>query len=336
MQNKIIKKVIKKDKIKNWINELMKNYKVIAPVKEGDEDVFFRIIKSADDVCMDFQNTVLSPKEFFFPKSEKIFEFEGDEISDSGSKIGRKRILFGVRPCDVHGLTILDNVYKGEFNDPYYLQRRENTTIISLACSEPDENCFCKSLGTGPVLCDADLIITDLGDKYFIEAKTEDMNLVNFDIIKEAAPGDVELKDMKQKESEDKITRAIELNKNLDDLHLESESRKCLGCGCCTYICPTCTCFDVSDESMISKQKGKRFRCWDSCMFPSFALLAGGENTRKEKSDRFKQRFYHKFKYYPEKYGKVMCVGCGRCTRKCPVNTDVVKIINYNKLDCNY
>ena len=326
-----IKKIIKKEDIIQWVTELMKNYEVIAPVKENEkgEDIFFKIIKSADDVCMD-SNPILSPKEFFFPRSEKMFEFEGDEISDSGGKDGQKRILFGVRPCDVHGLTILDNVYKGEFNDPYYLQRRKNTAIISLACSEPDEYCFCKSLGTGPFLCDADIILTDLGDdRYFVDSKTND--LVNFDIFTEAAPEDIKLRDKKQKESEDKIKKTIELNKNLDDLHLEAESRKCLGCGCCTYICPTCTCFDVSDESMISKQKGKRLKCWDSCMFPSFALLAGGENTREEKSDRFKQRFYHKFKYYPEKYGKVMCVGCGRCIKKCPVNTDVVNIINYNK-----
>ena len=333
MDEKTVKiiKIIEKKSINQWINELMKDYEVIAPVKESDEEVFFRIIKSSDDACMDFSNTVLSPKEFFFPQSEKIFEFDGEEILDIGMDIDKdkndqKRILFGVRPCDVHSLTILDNVYMGEFNDPYYSGRRENTIIISAACSDPDEHCFCKSTGTGPYLCDADIILTDLGDRYFVESKTND--LVNSDIFKEPASDDIKLKDIKQRESEDKINKTIDLNKNLDDLNLDKIVKGCLACACCTYICPTCTCFDVIDESMISARKGKRFRCWDSCMFSSFTLLAGGENPREKKVERFKQRLYHKFKYYPKKYGKPGCVGCGRCIKRCPVNMDIVEIIN--------
>ena len=319
-------KTIKKENITQWINELMKDYEVIAPVKE-DGDAFFRIIKSADDICMDFSNTLLSPKEFFFPRSEKIFEFGGEEILDTGKK-EKKRILFGARPCDVNSLILLDNVYMGEFNDPYYSGRRENTIIISAACNEPDEHCFCKSMDMGPHSCDADIILTDLGDdRYFVDSKTND--LINSDIFKEATSEDTELKNKRHKEAESKIIRTIDTSKNLDDGHLDAAAKKCLACACCTYLCPTCTCFDVNDESMISMHKGERFKCWDSCMFPSFALLAGGENPREEKSDRFKQRLYHKFKYYPDRYGKIGCVGCGRCTEKCPVNMDIVEIINY-------
>lgn len=323
-------KIIKKEDVIRWINELIKDYEVIAPVKEGGS-IFFRIIKSADDVCMDFTNTDVSPKEFFLPRSEKIFGFTGEEILSAG-KEERKRILFGVRPCDVNSLKVLDNVYLGRFNDPYYLKRRENTIIISVACSSPDSHCFCESVETGPYLCGADVILTDLGKKYFVESESGEM--VNSDIFSDPVPGDSEQKEFKKKESERKITRKI-LNKSLlnkggdfDDRVFCEASKICLACAACTYICPACTCFDVFDEEMFSARKGERVRCWDSCMFPSFTVLAGGENTRKKKADRFMNRFYHKFKYYPERYGRIACVGCGRCSRACPVKIDVVDVLN--------
>ena len=330
-----ILKTINKEDLGRWLSSLLKEYEVIAPVKESDGSVFFRVIKSEDEVCMDFSNTVLSPKEFFIPRSQTIFEFSGDDISTEGID-NKKRILFGVRPCDVNSLAILDEVYTGEICDPYYKARRENTLIISLGCNDPGDCCFCKPAGGSPYLCDSDIKLTDLGDKYLIETGNGKNNikiLNNTGIFKEASGDDIKLGELKAKQADDKFTGNFDLDKlnnikKFNDKFLDEQVRKCIGCALCTYICPTCTCFDVSDEAMISQQKGRRVKSWDSCMLPSFTLLAGGENPRAKKSERFKQRIYHKFKYHLENYGKIACVGCGRCIKKCPVNIDVRYVVD--------
>jgi len=324
----MIGRIIKKENIPKFLDELMKDYDVIAPVRVGG-DFFFRIIKSRGDVCMDFSNTALPPKEFFLPHSEQIFEFEKENIL-SGNETLKKRIIFGIRPCDVNALSLLDKVY---FDDPYYMKRRKNTILISIACNDPPPDCFCLSLGTGPHSSDADITLTDLGDRYYAEVKND--RIINPDLFENPIPEDKEKRDKKHKEAENKIIKQIDpedisnrMGTAFDSQYWDKVAARCLSCGACTYLCPTCYCFDISDKSMFSAYKGKRIRCWDSCMFPGFTELAGGENPRATKVERFKQRAYHKFKYFLERYGQAACVGCGRCINSCPVGIDISSVIN--------
>jgi len=332
-------KKIPKSRIKNLVRELEKNYDIIAPVRTG-ERVFFKELGPDDEVYLK-SNPTNSPKEFFLPYSEVLFEFKktNDEFELKPNLESRERILFGIRPCDVHSLLLLDLISGGEFEDPYYKEKREKTTLVSFSCLEPMDGCFCTSFGTGPSLKDgADLLLTDIGDYYLAEPFTrKGEKIIKSKLFENATKRDKKIKDERIKKAEEKIQK-LDLEKIpeklaslFDDKLWDELSKRCISCAICTYLCPTCYCFDVIDEGKMFTVDGKRIRCWDTCMFPSFTRLAGGENPRATKKERLRQRIYHKFKYIPDRYEKFGCVGCGRCVRYCPAGIDIMEIISQIK-----
>lgn len=283
-------------------------------------------------------NTVRSAKDFFFPQVEGLVDFK---VSGKTMKILENDktvdafVIFGVRACDCRSFDILDSVFLSDPVDTFYQERRQKGTVITLACNKPAETCFCGAFGidaadpAGDVSCWMD-------DNYlYWQENTEKGKVLTAELSMLSDCGNEEIVSIQEKTRE--ILKKLPLN-DLDLSGFESEklmelfnsdvwgelSESCLGCGTCTFVCPTCQCYDVQDFD--SGKKVRRFRCWDSCMYSDFTMMAHGTNRPTQK-ERFRQRFMHKLVYYPSNNNGVFgCVGCGRCLQKCPIHMNIVKV----------
>jgi ferredoxin len=294
-----------------------------------------------------------------FPRSERLYTYDTKTGAVATPSPGGNIVLVGIRPCDVRGIERLDKVFLGEeYADPYYRDRRENLTMVALACNEPEATCFCDSIGGDPCHAPgADIVMKDVGDAFALAIGTERGERAKSLIasfIKEdedrpdASPGSSALNneerpgtssDSSALNNEErpgavpaqcslKIESPDDLHEKLiasfDDPMWESLSEACLGCGCCSYICPTCYCFDIGRDN--SGSAGAAFRCWDSCMFSDYSRMAGGHNPRPTKKERLRNRYLHKLAYFTERHGEALCVGCGRCIDKCPSCLDITNV----------
>lgn len=331
-------KVIKKDQVVNLLNKIAANYQLIAPMQE-DNIVSFKPMAKADGVVLDYINSVLPPKDYFFPQTETMFNFDtrDNDIKITEPEGIKERVLFGVKHCDLQSIVALDKVFDREFKDTYYLDKRAKTTIVALSCTDIYPTCFCTSVGISPVKGEgSDLLLTDIGDVYLAEAftdKGEKIISAYGEFFSDAA-ADAE---SKKNDLESKVLAKFvrqtsldgvkeKLDKMFEHPYWDEVNKKCLNCGCCTYICPTCHCFDIVDYKK-DGYTGERFRCWDSCMYADYTGMAHG-NPRPTKKERVRNRFMHKLRYARERYDLDHCVGCGRCSRKCPVNLDIFTVIN--------
>jgi sulfhydrogenase subunit beta (sulfur reductase) len=321
--------------IKKFIELLQRERrKVFAPVHRKSK-VLFTEVSSADGVILDYWNTDLSPKGLFLPPCEVICTFTGDEPQES-PLTKDKQVVFGMRPCDAAALSLLDRVFsEGSRKDPYWLARRENTVIISIACGDPLDSCFCASVGGGPAAKKgSDILVYAIDDMLLFEAFTEKgkglMDGVS-SLLKKPKKSTLEAR--KKYETAAKQTVPVlnltglreKLHKDFDSPFWSSIAERCLGCGVCTYMCPTCHCFDITDQT--AGERGRRIRSWDSCQYSLFTLHASGHNPRPSKKERMRQRILHKFLYAQDNYKETFCVGCGRCIRSCPVNLDIKETI---------
>lgn len=278
--------------------------------------------------------TVLSAKGLFLPQTEKLFAYstgpEGTAITASEPNAGEdKRIIFGLRPCDVRAVSVLDKVFlEWGYTDTAYQARREASTLVALACREALPTCFCRTFGLDPLAApEADVLFLPQDRGYIVRAQTpkgEELLAQAQDLLAEE-PQPPEL-------TPPEFTIQVEAGGVAEKLASmfyhpiwDTLYQKCLGCGICTYLCPTCYCFDVQSANRGSE--GYRYRCWDSCMFSEYTLMAGGHNPRPTKKERVRNRFLHKLSYMPERIGVYGCVGCGRCLLKCPVNLDITALI---------
>lgn len=330
-------KSIKKERIIALLDKLIQKYQVFGPTWQ-DHMTRFTELKRGKEANLEFYNSQRPPKELFFPQSEKLFSYTREEREVRPEAEGKKRVIFGLRPCDAKALSLLDKVFDApDYKDPYYVGKRENTIVCSLACNYPQISCFCLSFNGGPFSREgADILMVDLGGKYIFESVTpkgDDLLREMDGLLQETEESDITRAKELEKEAKSRIGPEIKIeglserlagmfdNPIWDEIH-----QKCLGCGACTYLCPTCHCFDIVDEAVDSK--GQRIRNWDSCMFPDFTLEASGYNPRPTNKERMRQRIMHKFNYFKENYGDFACVGCGRCLRNCPVNMDIREVIN--------
>ncbi|MHC4426779.1 MAG: 4Fe-4S dicluster domain-containing protein [Planctomycetota bacterium] len=330
-------KIIRKDKITGLLGFLAEKYELFAPTQTDSLVVSFERIRKGKQARLGFSNSNDAPKKLFFPQAETLFSYsEGGCETPPELEAERQRVIFGLRPCDTKSLSLMDKVFDTpDFKDPYYIQRRINTIIFTLACNEPSNSCFCTSLGLGPFLKDgADVFVVDLGDKYLFEPLTQKGGDLLKEIpgLEEAAEEDAGHAEKLAAEAEANVTTKVQLDglpeklAEMFDAPVWNEiHQKCLGCGVCTYFCPTCHCFDIVDERL--DDKGKRIRIWDSCLYPSFTLEASGHNPRPTGRERMRQRIMHKFNYFVETHNEIACVGCGRCVRSCPVSMDITKAI---------
>jgi len=286
-----------------------------------------------------YRNTVVPPKAIFLPPMEEMFSFQKDgkdyriELPASDKQ---KWLIFGIRPCDAKALAILDTTFKDAYDDPYYLAKRKQGVLIGLGCTNPYDSCFCTSLGTSPAdATNVDLMLTDIGDRFLVEAITDKgKELIARTNLAQAATETDEARAKEAKEAaSSKVTRKIEaegigekLLSCFDDKdYWERVAAKCISCGICTFLCPTCYCFDINDE--LVRNQGERFRSWDSCSFPIYTKMPV-ENPRQEKWRRLRQKVCHKFEFYLMNFGVIACTGCGRCIRLCPVNWDITQTLD--------
>jgi len=335
--------IIDKKNIAGLLTELIGEMTVIAPVRKEDNLLFASIVDGQEAV-LDSANSRLSPKGALFPQCEPMMTFTTDRKAEDANVMkdldgAAKQVIFGIRPCDAAGFILLDKVFNqggAEYEDTYYLRRREKTTVVGLGCNKPLSTCFCASFDGGPFAPDGlDVLLTDIGDKYVVTVLTdkgEDL-LKGKDSLSEADPASIDAADQIKETAAKSVDSAVKADKAkgkttmelFDDPCWDALYETCMNCGVCTYSCPTCHCFDIQDEVMDTE--GMRMRNWDSCMFGLFTRHGSGHNPRPTKKDRFRQRFMHKFKYFQEKFDAVACVGCGRCIRLCPVNIDVRQVI---------
>ncbi len=324
--------VITKSQLQDLFQSLLASgAEVAAPVAGPDGRYFFQYLAKPDEAVID--SSIMptnSIKEFFFPKHEVLYTFkrEGKEIelTDAEPYVG-PQFVFGARPCDAASLPILDKVFAWDFQDRFFQSRRENTTVISIACESADPNCFCTSVGLSPASTDgADVMLLDLKDgsyevrtltdkgKKLFEGKTSKSDKTG----KTAAPPE-------KKFDHERVQKYLE--EHFDDPIYAETSLRCVGCGACTYICPTCHCFDIVDEG--GMQQGQRVKNWDTCQFALFTHHASGHNPRSNQAFRQRNRIQHKFCIYPGKFGLVLCTGCGNCTRDCSATLGVWPVLKY-------
>ena len=309
------------------------------PIKTAGE-VNFGYYTDGAEVDIDTLKTVKSPKGAFFPQSEDMMRFRIDGKNLTIEDIRSEKpdfLIFGVPACDYKGFSVLENGFLGQPVDTYYKERRDAAIIFTLACGKPQESCFCPVFGIdatqpeGDVTCwlDENALYmqpnTEKGDK--VLAVTRDLQQDGGDEQVEKIKADA--KKVLEKLPYAKLDMSRFKPENLNELFAsplwQPMSEACLGCGACTFVCPTCQCFDIRD---FKTDKGVlRFRCWDSCMYSDFTQMAAA-NPRTTQMQRFRQRFMHKLVYYPAQYGGTYsCVGCGRCVNKCPQHLNIVKVI---------
>jgi len=329
-----------------WIAALTalgETFDLFVPVRDGDFHNF-RSIDEGKRPDFSYQNTRLSPKFLVYPQSERMFQYSLDENGPEAHTLREApkdhlpRAIIGIRPCDAHAFQLVEvNFDNPRYKDPWWVRRFESTTLVGLGCNKPCSTCFCTSVGGGPFNEKAlDVLLFDLGDTYLAKPLTQKGE----ELLKQAgggSPGDSVVVQGAEK-------LATDVTKNMPDsvpvgrlkekmvLGLfeasfwEGLAFACINCGICTYLCPTCWCFDIQDE--VLGKRGDRIRNWDSCMFPLFTLHGSGHNPRDKKVQRVRQRFMHKLKYYVDKYENgVKCSGCGRCVQRCPVNIDIRQVI---------
>ncbi|MDE7136983.1 MAG: 4Fe-4S dicluster domain-containing protein [Ruminococcus sp.] len=285
-------------------------------------------------------NTLRSAKDFFFPQTENLadFKMEGKKIEVIDIREESEDfVVFGVRACDARSFTILDKVFLSEPVDSYYKNRRDHGTIVTMACTKPAETCFCGTFDIDPTAPEGDAACWSDGENLFIQANNEKGQAFIDSVVALLEDGDTAKLDevkVKTKEILGKLPLANLSTEAFggDTLmeHFKSEkwaelSESCLGCGTCTFVCPTCQCYDIKDFN--TGHEIKRFRCWDSCMYSDFTKMAHG-NIRNSQLERFRQRFMHKLVYFPSNNnGEFGCVGCGRCLSKCPISMNIVKVM---------
>ena len=315
--------------------KIAETQKLYLPIEKAGQVDFFEWNEN-EKVRLDVLKTVKSAKDVFFPQVENLLKFrmEGKHIEISEApKNEEDFVIFGVRGCDAKSFEVLDRVFLVDPRDEFYAARRAHGTVVTLACAQPEESCFCTNFGVNPAKPAGDVTawIAD-GDMYF-EANTEKGDR----LIAGLADADTEKVEAQQKEIAEIIRKLPFANLNLagfDGEHLmekfndpkwDALSKACLGCGTCTFVCPTCQCYDIRDFD--NGKTVTRYRCWDSCMYSDFTLMAA-VNSRQTQMQRFRQRFMHKLVYFPSNNdGMYSCVGCGRCVNKCPQNLNIVKVI---------
>ncbi|SMC20681.1 4Fe-4S dicluster domain-containing protein [Desulfacinum hydrothermale DSM 13146] len=346
----MLKIFVSKDNLPRLVDRLMADNQVLGPVREG-EAYRFRALKEARDLDLNFQNTRLSPKDLMHPQTDPLFAYslrKDDPEAGILKELPRQtaqRVVLGIRPCDAKAFQLVDvNFVTDTYRDPWWEARRNATVLVGLGCTQPCSTCFCTAVGTGPFDSSAlDVLMTEVEGGYLLAAVTEKGEALLQD-APEAQSATGEMAEAAEKialEAAKKVAKPFVIDPLKDKPQTELFGAEfweevqfaCINCGTCTYLCPTCWCFDIQDE--VQGDRGVRLRLWDACMFPLFTLHGSGHNPRSQKLQRVRQRFMHKFKYYVDKYGDgPACVGCGRCVQYCPVNIDIRRVVAMMSASC--
>ncbi|ADU96459.1 cytochrome-c3 hydrogenase alpha chain [Thermovibrio ammonificans HB-1] len=331
-------KVLPKANLHSFISGLKKWGKLIAPVRKGEKFVFTHVEKP-EEVELNYTRTILPPKKFLVPYRRERFSYSVEDLSFKTNFKAENQVIFGIHSCDLHGISILDSIYLKENPDPRYLEVRKRTVLIGVSCV-PDEFCFCLATATAfPEGASWDLFLTDIGADYFVsigspkgdeivysqrslfrDIEKEDLNAYKATTLKKKS-----LFKPEQLPDLERISHVVELE--YDSEVWQEEAKRCLGCGTCTNVCPTCFCYTSVDVPNIAGTEVKRIEFTTSCQYPYYSLVAGGHYFKATRADRFKHRYYHKLVGYPYQVEMLGCVGCGRCSAECPASISMVETI---------
>jgi sulfhydrogenase subunit beta (sulfur reductase) len=324
------RKLIRKQSLEKLFNNLSADRKVYAPVIAPDKQVEYKYNPVFSDVTFDHIRSTLSVKNVVFPKVENLFYYTNSKTESTVKDIDLNNIpdvvLWGAHPCDNAAFDILRSIFCWDIKDEFFQKRLEKLVVIGLACHRSDEFCFCTSVGLSPDSTrGSDILLSRLqGGDYqadILTEKGEGIADAYKDLFETVSSEKIEITTVRQKFSHTKVTE--KLGSAFEHPFWIENSLRCIGCGACAYVCPTCACFDIQDET--KGKEGKRYRSWDSCGFGLFTLHTSGHNPRHVQSQRWRQRIMHKFSYMPERNESLGCVGCGRCSSGCPVDMNIAE-----------
>ena len=327
-----------------WLETLSGAFRVMAPRREGNAVLFRPWVKG--EAVPTLERSTISPKAVILPASEVLMRFaavkDADQpdnlnltLDDGLATVAEPTVLLGARSCDTRGFLALDHAYlKGRFKDPYYAARREATLIITKSCDSPCATCFCHWVGGGPTSADgSDIQLTELEGGWLLSAVSEKGEaLLGASTLPDgaehlvAATARHEAASAAMAAAPDIAAAPARLKARFTDLDFwTAHTAKCLSCGACTYMCPTCQCFTITDEG--DSLEGRRIRSWDNCMSSLFTREASGHNPRQAKALRMRNRVSHKYWYSADYCGAFSCTGCGRCVLRCPASLDIREVV---------
>ena len=339
----MIFRIIEKMDLKNLFEALKAGNTIVGPVetgigRNGDQLFAFEQVYDFEKLRLDYSTTRLPAKRYFLPFREDlaVFRMEGDDWHKTiDYHSDRPHVFFGLHACDINALNKLDKVLMGSvYPMPYYTAKRQNMFIIGIDCV-PRPSCFCRSMGANTALHGFDMFLTDIGDRYFVELLSAAAynHLKN---IKTTAPEETDhIQYMKiAAEKNKKFTTRVDSTDLAKILDMEFQSDvwkqwgdRCLGCGTCANVCPTCYCYGVEEHVNVDLKGAGKVKTLYSCNLLDFAEVAGGHNFRPERHVRLKYRYYHKHRGFVEAYEESLCVGCGRCGDACLAGITVPEVI---------
>ncbi|MBI5501631.1 MAG: 4Fe-4S dicluster domain-containing protein [Deltaproteobacteria bacterium] len=314
--------------------------RVVAPVDAGKGETEYRVVGQFTDAKLGAALPRRSLKEFFLPPTEELFRWRRDgaglELQEAPASFPATVIL-GAFPCDAAAVQTLDKVMGWDYRDDPWFGRREATTIVALACNGQDGSCFCTAVGLGPDAArGSDLLLTAVRDGYEVQVLTaKGAALVGRHAARFAEACDEDPARNVRREACTRVSSNLQatpekirgwLQANFEHPIWKGIALRCHGCGACAAVCPTCHCFDIVDEPE-GLAEGARRRNWDTCQTPVFTLHASGHNPRADQNARIRQRLNHKFRIYQERFGELLCTGCGRCARACPGGMDLPELL---------
>ena len=324
----------------SWMDALRSQFDIFGPIRKKKGQVVFEWIHKAEELALDYSSTMSSPRSLIYPPRQNLFMInrKTGHYETLVPKQDKKTIIFGIHPCDMHAITVLDRTFLGEFKDCYYQRLREGTITVVLNCNQACDKGFCASMGTGPFLQiehGFDLVLTAKNQNYLIEFGSKRGGKLAEEArgLQKANRNDFKEKKRIEKRAKTTFIKSLNTNglpeflmQNLDHpVYKRTAEARCLGCTNCTMVCPTCYCYNTEDYTSFDLKATTRSRYWDSCQELNFAKVHEG-NFRFSRQARLRQFVTHKLATWVEQYGCFGCVGCGRCMTWCPTGIDLTEI----------